>query len=653
MIILTILTLIVAIGLQNTQQSKITPILFSRITSIMLIYAAMLTFNVLYLDIVDSGLGIFSGYFQVSNISLSLEIFIYIIGALILMPWYPNIFNNKLIWERDKEKANALTLEAPSHLHRTFTFRSVNGEGASVLSLNDNKVANISVTENFYDRVVKYNRPVLSEYALIILFTTLGGVLLISSYDLISMYLSIELQSFALYLLASLYRDSESATSAGLKYFLLGGLSSCFILLGAGLIYAYTGLTNLEALYSLFSVPNIIDTIVSDSHIIESNISGHRGFLLGLILIVSGFLFKIAAAPFHNWAPDVYDQVPTIITTWLTIVPKIAIIIFLLELESGLFINSDISNITNDIHSLSLLNISIDNIITMDGNILKNLFLFSSLLSLIVGTVVGLAQYKIKRLLAYSTISHVGFLVLALAVNTEQSTESLIFYILQYSLTNLNTFLIILVFGYSLNTHQSFTFTHLTPKVTPFHLSSKDGGVRDEVTGKNNNINLNIKSNFDIRYISELKAQFINNPILSLSLAICLFSMAGVPPLIGFFAKQQVLYSATYSGYYFLSIVAILVSVISASYYLQIIKVIHFPISDNNIKSDSKSIKVFLSLFGSGENNSNNKSNILVPITNIHSMTISILTLTILLFILNPSILLNSTHLLALSIFNC
>jgi len=120
------------------------------------------------------------------------------------------------------------------------------------------------------------------------------------------MYLSIELQSFALYLLASLYRDSESATSAGLKYFLLGGLSSCFILLGAGLIYAYTGLTNLEALYSLFSVPNITDTIVSDSHLHfmvgagESNIYGHRGFLLGLILIVSGFLFKIAAAPFHN-----------------------------------------------------------------------------------------------------------------------------------------------------------------------------------------------------------------------------------------------------------------------------------------------------------------------------------------------------------------
>jgi|SRR6202453_3933114 NADH-ubiquinone oxidoreductase chain 2 len=133
--------------------------------------------------------------------------------------------------------------------------------------------------------------------------------------------------------------------------------------------------------------------------------------------------------------------------------PKIAIIIFLLKLESGLFINPDIYSITNDINSFSSIITGEDNIITQGENVLKNLLLFSSLLSLILGTVVGLAQYKIKRLLAYSTISHVGFLVLALAVNSEQSTESLIFYILQYSLTNLNTFLIILVFGYSLNTY--------------------------------------------------------------------------------------------------------------------------------------------------------------------------------------------------------
>jgi len=196
--------------------------------------------------------------------------------------------------------------------------------------------------------------------------------------------------------------------------------------------------------------------------------------------------------------------------------------------------------------------------------------------------------------LAYSTISHVGFLLLALGINTEQSTESLIFYLLQYSLTNLDAFLILLAFGYT--------------------IKSRAGNLS--------------YSNLDIKYISELKAQFTSNPLLSLSLALCLFSMAGIPPLLGFFAKQQVLYAATYSGYYFMSIVAILVSVISASYYLQIIKVMHFANAP---------------VEGNGNANTN--------ISNSHSMLISVLTLSLVLFILNPNIILNSTHLLALTVF--
>lgn len=283
--------------------------------------------------------------------------------------------------------------------------------------------------------------------------------------------------------------------------------------------------------------------------------------------------------------------------------PKISILIFLLGLNAGLLTESVSISLATGLGTVSG-----DG--TTDLNILKNLFLISSLLSLIFGTVVGLSQYKIKRLLAYSTISHVGFLLLALAVNTESSTESLIFYIIQYSITNLNTFLILLVFGYSLN------FYNKTSQ------------------GKSNTL--------DIKFISELKGQFIYNPILSLSLALCLFSMAGIPPLMGFFAKQQVLYSASTSGYFFISIIAILVSVISASYYFQIIKVIHFPSSSSvnieNISSSSLNLPI-------RQSNS-------VHITNIHSMTISALTLTILLFMLNPSIILNSTHLLALTIFN-
>jgi NADH-ubiquinone oxidoreductase chain 2 len=144
-------------------------------------------------------------------------------------------------------------------------------------------------------------RPTIAEYPMIIVFTTIGASFLVSSTDLVSLYLAIELQSFAVYVLAALYRNSETATSAGLKYFLLGALSSAFILLGSSLIYAYTGLTNLDAISSLICV-STLDNVT-------------QGVVFGLVIMTVGFLFKVAAAPFHNWAPDVYDGVPTIVTT--------------------------------------------------------------------------------------------------------------------------------------------------------------------------------------------------------------------------------------------------------------------------------------------------------------------------------------------------
>ena len=498
MIFLSILFLIVAIALPSINQN-ISTILYVRITSIIFIYAGALALNALYIQSIGSGIGIYSGLFQVTNISQLLDVFILIIGSLILISWPFN--------------------------------------------------------EGF--RLNLTNRA--SEYSLIVLFSTFGASLLISSNDLISMYLSIELQSFGVYILSTLYRDSESATSAGLKYFLLGSLSSCIILLGSGIVYSYTGLTQLESIYNIVSV--------------SDNTQILQGLSLGLVLIIIGYLFKVSAAPLHNWAPDVYDDSPTIVTIWLTIMPKISILMFLLELQS------QIGN----------------NIITVFSLTLKNLLLISSLLSLIIGTVVVLAQSKIKRLLAYSTISHVGFILLALAINTEQAIDSFLFYIIQYSITNLNTFLILIALGYLL---------------------------------KNNSKSI-LESVQDIKYITELKGLFFNNPVLSLSLTICLFSMAGVPPLLGFFSKQFVLYSAMQSEYYFIGIIAILVSVISASYYLKIIKVLH---TDNKENSE---IKVNTSL------------------SSVHSFMISSLTLFILLFILKPSILLNSTQLLALSLFYC
>jgi NADH-ubiquinone oxidoreductase chain 2 len=514
MLVLGIFSLMIAVALPTV---KISPLLLIRVTSIILLYAAALSFNAMYIQAIGSGLGIYSGLFQVTSVSQAIDVFLFTIGALVLLPWAPaNIFSGS----------------------RGNTNTAI---------------------------------PSIPEYSLIILFTTCGATFLLSSADLVSMYLSIELQSFAVYILAALYRDSESATSAGLKYFLLGGLSSGLILLGSALVYAYTGLTSFEGIYTLLSVSSLDDITAPVT--------------IGLTITVVGFLFKVAAAPFHNWAPDVYDGTPTIVTTWLTIMPKISILVFLLELQSGLS-GTSLTLFLSDGSSI---------------NIWKNLLLISSLLSLVIGTVVGLAQFRIKRLFAYSTISHVGFLLLALAINSEESIESFIFYLVQYSITNLNAFLILLAFGYII-----------------YNSSSAKG-----------------TAGTDIQFISELKGQFRANPLLGLALATCLFSMAGIPPLMGFFAKQMVLYSATHSGYYFMSFVAIVVSIISAAYYLRIVRVIHFDVSDKDQSS-----------------NNNNNSTVTAPLTNLHSFTIATLTLAIALFVFKPTIILNSTHLLALTLFN-
>jgi NADH-ubiquinone oxidoreductase chain 2 len=576
MITISILILIVAKALP-VLNTHISSIHVTRITSIVFLFAGALTLNILKIESIGSGVGIYSGFFQVTTISQLIEIFLFLIGGLILIAW--PLFKQ--------------TNTTPAF--NSFCFR---GEGA------------ISLTD-------KHS----TDYSLVVLFSSLGSSLLISSYDLISVYLSIELQSFGLYVLSTLYRDSESSTSAGLKYFLLGGLSSCIILLGIGIIYSYTGTTNLESLYIINSVIDI-----NQQYIVQ-------GINLGLSLIFIGFLFKIAAAPLHNWSPDVYDGTPTIVTTWLTIIPKIAILFILLEIQVKLGSFGPCFNSTQwatqydgyfvvpALNQAMLGGSELNTIINNSGysfgvNILKTLLLISATLSLIIGSLLGLAQIRIKRLLAYSTITHLGFILLALAVNTEQSIDSFIFYIIQYTITNLNIFLIILGLSYC--------------------LSSKIG-VQSAST-----------ENKDISLISEFKGLFFSNSLLSISLTLSLFSMAGIPPLIGFFSKQLVLYSALQNGYYFITVVAIIVSVISCSYYLQIIKVLsegvsiplmeqHYPITSNVNGEAGKTGGTAYKI----ENN----------LTNTHSYLISTLTLTILFFFIKPSLILNSTQLLSLSLF--
>ena len=523
MLFSSILILIVAKALPLI---KISSIHFTRISSIILLLSGILSFNILYIQSIGSGIGIYSGLFQITNISQTIELFLLIVGSIILIGW-------------------------------------------------PTKESKYSI-----------------DYSIIILFSTLGSSLLVSSFDLISLYLSIELQSFGLYILSTLYRNSESSTNAGLKYFLLGGLSSCIILLGTGIIYAYTGLTQLESIYTLVSSTNI-DYIL-------------QGTLLGVLLIFIGLLFKISAAPLHNWSPDVYDETPTIVTIWLTIMPKIAILILLLEIYTQINIYGLSTLVGGAYPSAGVLG-TIPNIFTPSGEgVVKNIFLISSVLSLIIGTVVGLAQIKIKRLLAYSTISHIGFMLLALAINTEQSIDSFLFYLIQYIITNLNIFLILLAISY-------------------YNYNTTPG------------LNLGVKQEGDVKFIKELQGLFFANPLLSLTLSISLFSMAGVPPLIGFFSKQFVLYSALDQGYYFMSILAIIVSVISASYYLKIIKILH-TIPQTNLSSVSSHPK---------ENCGEEK----VTTSAVHSFIIASLSLFILLFIFKPTLILSSTQVLSLTLF--
>lgn len=463
-------------------------ILFNRIAILILIYCI---FNDLYsLTATTTPISLHGGLLLVTNITQIFHIFLYVVSALILTltSFYP-----RKVW-----------VDEYSSLKDLFLYK---------FSYYNTKIIN------------KMGEPFkIIEYPLIILFIITGAILLMSTNDLISIFLSIELQSYGLYLLSTIYRNSELATSGGLIYFLLGGLSSCFILLGTALLYANSGSTSLDNLYIISSISDI------DS----ANLWYKPDYInFSFILLIIGFLFKIGAAPFHFWSPDVYDAIPTIVTLFVAVVAKISIFILLLQLVY--YTNNNFSNFSW-IFILYL----------------------SSIASLIIGTVVGLIQFRIKKLLAYSTISHVGFMLLALAICNIESTQAFIFYLIQYTISNLNIFIILIAIGYSLY---------------PYTTDNKQYR------------NLIDKTNSPIQLISQLKGYYYINPVLSLSLAITIFSFIGVPPLIGFFGKQMVLSAAINKNLIFISLIAILTSVIGAIYYLNIIKEIFFNVPDYQINT--------------------------------------------------------------------
>lgn len=568
-------------------QERINGIIINRAAALVLLYSFILSISTLNVSIIGSGIGVFGGLYQVTVISKIVECFIYLLGAMIL--------SNTIVVTRDGKKNITNNLIG---LNKSFTLKS--------------------------------------EYSIIALFTVVGGVLLITSNDLISMYLSIELQSFGLYVLATIYRDSQAATYAGLKYFLLGGLSSGFILLGSSIIYAYLGVTNLESIYLLISGSSLDlsdSSFITSKSLINSGSYNNSFVEIGLLVMTVGFLFKIAAAPFHNWAPDVYDGVPTKVTTWLAIMAKISILTFLLDLAIGVNNSSCAFSLLKESSIIGHININLEAITIENGiSIHSNLLLIVALLSLLVGTIVGLAQSRIKRLLAYSTISHVGFLLLAIAINTEDSIESFIFYLIQYSLTSANAFFVLIAFG---------------------SLSLSLSGENKSSVGKlinRDEDHLAEEEYSPVQFISQLRGQFNAqgaSPLLALAFAIVLFSMAGIPPLVGFFAKQAVLLAAVKNGFIFLALVGIITSVISAAYYLRVIKVMIFEQPEQS-KFDNLNLTNNNSINNEFDSLSNT---IKAKMSNSLSFSISILTVLILFFVFKPTLILNSAHIMALSLF--
>ena len=531
-----------------------------------LLFTSFIAFNNLFVKPLEKGVGIYGGLFNVTTFTQTFNIFIFLLSAVILVltAFYPR----------------KVFIKEHSSINKLLLFN---------LSYNKNLISN-KTGEQF--RII--------EYALIIVFILCGAVFLISTGDLISVFLSIELQSYGLYILSTIYRDSESATSSGLTYFLLGGLSSCFILLGSALLYANSGTTNLDNIYVISSISEIEEV----SSILMFWYQPYY-LHLSLIIMLVGFLFKVSAAPFHFWSPDVYDGIPTIVTTYVAIIAKISIFAFFFEL---VFYTQ---------HSY------------MDFS-WKSILLLSSLLSLIIGSVLGLTQFRIKRLFAYSTISHVGFILLALSVNSAESTQAYIFYILQYSLSNLNAFMILVTIG--------FTF---------YLYVYKEKQYKDNLIDKNNS---------PVQLINQIKGYFYINPFISISLAITLFSFVGVPPLIGFFAKQMVLSAALDGGYIFMTLVAILTSVIGAAYYLSLVKQIFF-YKDNYKKNPSVSnlnLIGYISYIGSNDSTKDKMvtfSSDNITISSSLSTSISVITLLLLLFIYIPGEWFNIVSILTLILF--
>ena len=324
------------------------------------------------------------------------------------------------------------------------------------------------------------------EYPIIILLSILGMFFMVSSNDIILFYLGLELQSLSLYILASMDRDNLKSSESGIKYFVLSALSSGLLLYGCSLLYGFTGSTNFDL---------IADQLNKDN----------TGAVFAMVFILVGLAFKVSAVPFHMWTPDVYEGAPTAITSYFAVVPKVAGFAVLIK-----FMLIPFSNILAE---------------------WQTIIIFMSIASMILGSVAAIGQKNIKRLLAYSSIGHIGYALAGVATGVVSGYESAIIYIAIYVIMNIGAF-------------------------SCLYLLKKNGEYKENIS--------------DLSGISK------KHPILAISFLLILFSLAGIPPLGGFFAKFYVFTAVLEQQMYALAIIGLLTTVISAFYYLKIIKTIYF-----------------------------------------------------------------------------
>ena len=327
------------------------------------------------------------------------------------------------------------------------------------------------------------------EYPVLIVLGTLGMLMMVSANDLIALYMGLELQSLALYVLAAFRRDTLRSSEAGLKYFVLGALSSGMLLYGASMVYGFTGSTGFDDLAAQLTAAD----------------GASIGLVVGIVFVAAGVAFKISAVPFHMWTPDVYEGAPTPITAFFAVAPKIAAIAMFVRLLVGPF-----------------------------GDLLaqwQQIIIVASILSMALGAFAAIAQDNIKRLMAYSSIGHIGYALVGLAAGTDAGVRGVMVYMAIYLAMNVGTFACILCM---------------------------------RVNGRM------------VEGIDDLSGLSRTNPMMALALAIFMFSMAGIPPLAGFFGKLYVFMAAVDAGLYTLAVIGVVTSVVSAFYYLRIVKLMYF-----------------------------------------------------------------------------